>query len=199
MANLRFRDNLIANRGKIAIPVPSHMIMIAICELIRFPAVTWPRPMGLHSWCHTRVLFPVKLSLEIVCGDCARSQTQLAATRRQIQPDFICIAIFSCSAMMTAPDLAQIRFQVRRSWHFIACGFPWAIEVIEPIRACLVRASYDFIQHARTASFVWNWVSQIRKPIFRVTLFKIFFSRKFAIVWQPLNSGQLLLPNATSQ
>jgi len=40
------------------------------------------RPIGLRSWCSIEVLFPVKLSLEIVRGDCACSQTQLAATRR---------------------------------------------------------------------------------------------------------------------
>jgi len=38
--------------------------------------------MRLHSWCHTGVLIPVKLWLEIVRGDCARSQAKLATTRR---------------------------------------------------------------------------------------------------------------------
>jgi len=39
------------------------------------------------------------------------------------------------------------------TFYFIACGFARAMEVIEPISACLVSAIYDFTQHGRTASF----------------------------------------------
>ena len=64
--------------------------------------------------------------------------------------------IVSCSTMMTAPKLAQIRFQIRRSWviltfYFIAFEFPRAMEVTELISARLVSAICDFIQHPRAA------------------------------------------------
>ena len=48
---------------------------------------------------------------------------------------FSCIAIVSCSEMMTTPKLAQTRFYVRHSW-----SYPWAIAVVEPISAPLVSA-----------------------------------------------------------
>jgi len=78
--------------------------------------------------------------------------------------------------MMTAPKLAQIRFQVRRSiltFYFIAFGFLRAIEVIEQISARLVRAICDFIQHARTASLARNSDCKLAE-IFHITLFAIF-------------------------
>jgi len=78
--------------------------------------------MRLRSWCHIGVLLPSKLSLEIVHGDCAHSRTQLAATRFHsiITSDALAFMnlIVSCSTMMTAPKLAQIRLQVKRSWSF---------------------------------------------------------------------------------
>jgi len=51
--------------------------------------------------------------------------------------------IVSCSTKMTAPKLAQIRFQARRSWvilafYCIAFGFPRAMEVI-------ISSIFDFI------------------------------------------------------
>ena len=76
----RICDKLVANREKITIRVPSHTITIIIRELLGFPAVTCLRRMRLRTWCRIGVLFPVRLSLEIARGDCARSQTQLAAT-----------------------------------------------------------------------------------------------------------------------
>jgi len=53
----------------------THRIAIAIRELLAFPAVTRPKPTRLHSWWRIGVLFPVKLSLEGVHGNCARSLT----------------------------------------------------------------------------------------------------------------------------
>jgi len=64
------------------------------------------------------------------------------------------IAIAFCSAMKSAPILAQTMFQVLCSWliwlYLIAFGFPCALEVIEPNSTCLVSAICDFVQHART-------------------------------------------------
>jgi len=82
MANLRFCDKLIAIRGKFALYVPSHTIVIYYSRITRVSAVTWLIPMRWGSWCRIMVVFSVKLSLEIMHGDCAHSQTQLAATRR---------------------------------------------------------------------------------------------------------------------
>jgi len=79
MANLRFCDKLIANR------IPSHTNAITFRQLLGFPAVTRPKPMRLRSWCRIGVLFPVKMSLEILCGDCARSRTQLTVSCDFIQ------------------------------------------------------------------------------------------------------------------
>ena len=42
--------------------------------------VTLIHPEGpTSSWCRIGVLFPVKLSLNVICGDCARRRTQLAS------------------------------------------------------------------------------------------------------------------------
>jgi len=40
MANFRFCDKLIADRGTIAIRVPSHTIAITVRELLVIPAIT---------------------------------------------------------------------------------------------------------------------------------------------------------------
>ena len=67
--------------------------------------------MRLCSWCHIELLFPIKLSLEIVQGGCACSRTQLYFI---IISDALVLInlIVSCSAMMTAPKLVQIKFQI---------------------------------------------------------------------------------------
>jgi len=85
---------------------------------------------------------------------------------------FSCIAIVFRSAMITAPKLAQIRFQVRRylvnlTFYFIAfIGLLKAIETIEPISAYLVSTIYDFIQHARTGYFTQNSYHKFAKQFF---------------------------------
>jgi len=75
MANLRFCDKLIANRGKFAIRVSSSTIAIYYSQS------HWECVIGVVSGFY----FLVKLSLEMEREDCARNWTQLAATR----PDFI--------------------------------------------------------------------------------------------------------------
>ena len=85
--------------------------------------------------------------------------------------------------MMNAPKLAQIRFQVRRSWSFglstlYPFGIPWTMEVIEPSSVCFVSTILFSVLEPQ---FRVKHVSQIRNAIFHLTLF-----RKFAIAWQAL-------------
>ena len=78
MVNLQCCDKPIANRRKGAIRAPH--------DWDHYSRATWVSRMQsldmTSSWCHTEVLFWVELTLEIVRGDCAHSQTQLAPTRR---------------------------------------------------------------------------------------------------------------------
>ena len=77
--------------------------------------------MKLRNWCPIGIVFPVKLSIEIVRGDASRySHVNLARFHFIITSDALVLLnlIVSCFAMMTAPKLAQIRFQVGRSWSF---------------------------------------------------------------------------------
>jgi len=71
------------NAAKLQFAFLATRLLSTIRELQGFPIVTWPKPMIQLSRCHVGILFPIKLSLlEILCGDCAHSRTQLAATHR---------------------------------------------------------------------------------------------------------------------
>jgi len=75
------------------------------------------------------------------------------------------------------------------TFYFIAGRFLRDTKMIELINTCVVSATCDFIQHARTTSCAQNRYHRFAIR-YRVTLFAVFtrFFCKFAIVWQALKS-----------
>ena len=162
--------------------------------------------MRLYSLCRIGVLFPVRLSLETPWGLCWKSDPtsrfryslpllgdkfgQIWFNNHLWRPDALVLTnlIVSCSTMMTAPKLAEIRFQVRRRWSLstlLPVDFH-AIVAIEPISARLLNAIWDLIQHARTASFARNSYCKFAMRIFLLFVILPATFSKLAIVWQAL-------------
>ena len=133
------------------------MIAITICELLWIPAVTRSGSMKLRTWCRIGVLLPVKLSLEILRGDCARSPTKLAAARwhyslplRLLAGKFDrisfynylwcpgsheldCFLLYNDDSQTGSNKLSSQTYLVILTFYFIAFGFPWSMEMIGPM------------------------------------------------------------------
>ena len=69
-------------------------IQLSFTNLQELPQITWPGSMTLRTSCRITVQFPVELSLRILCGGLARSQTQLTAP--QVKGTFALFSFHSC-------------------------------------------------------------------------------------------------------
>ena len=206
MANLGFCDKIIANRGKIAIRISIHTIAITIHKLIGFSKVIWSKLMRLRSWCRIGVLFLIKLSLDIMGGDCARSQIQISfyddlwCSDNHLwcsgSREFDCFLLYDDGCARTGSNkVSRQTYLVILTFHFIAFGFPQAMKVIEPFSACLVIMIYDFFIMLEL-QFRARHRSQIRNAIFHVTLFAIFpnfFTNSLSCEW-PLTTVEWSWP-----
>jgi len=205
MANLGFCDKIIANRGKIAIRISIHTIAITIHKLIGFSKVIWSKLMRLRSWCRIGVLFLIKLSLDIMGGDCARSQIQISfyddlwCSDNHLwcsgSREFDCFLLYDDGCARTGSNkVSRQTYLVILTFHFIAFGFPQAMKVIEPFSACLVIMIYDFFHHARTAVSRETSIANSQCYFSRNVIcdFSQFF-HKFVIMWLALNNCGVIL------